>query len=151
MIFRLYQPADFNRLYAVEERCFEPPFRFPRGQMRRLVGCSQAATWIAEEHGQMTGFAIVEWTERRSGTTAYLQTIEVVPEARGRGVGGQLLERCEEAALEAGAGRIGLHVEAANEVAIRLYETHGYRAAGRRENYYPQGRAALLYEKPLVA
>ncbi len=149
MIFRLYVPADFDRLYAVEELCFDPLLRFGRRQMWQLVGCSDAATWIAEEQGQMAGFAIIEWAQRRNGIAAYLETIEVVPEARGRGVGRQLLLRVEDSARQAGAGRIWLHVEATNEAAIRLYETQGYRSEGRRENYYPEGRAALLYGKRL--
>jgi ribosomal protein S18 acetylase RimI-like enzyme len=34
----------------------------------------------------MTGFAIVEWTNMRGGITAYIQTLEVAPEARGQGI-----------------------------------------------------------------
>jgi ribosomal protein S18 acetylase RimI-like enzyme len=42
-------------------------------------------------------------------------------------------------------------VEAANVGAIRLYETQGYSCLGRQENYYPLGRAALIYKKRLDA
>ena len=105
MIYRLYTPEDFAALYAIEELCFEPLFRFDRLTMRQLAGRSNAATWLAEENGELKGFAIVEWTERRlrlcgggpslpeckSRVTAYIQTIEVAPEARGRGVGRELL------------------------------------------------------------
>ena len=103
--------------------------------MRQLVSRFDVAAWIAEEDGRMTGFAVVEWARRKSGVTAYIQTIEVVPEARGRGVGRQLLGR----------------IEAANVGAIRLYETQGYSCLGRQENYYPLGRAALIYKKRLDA
>ncbi len=149
MDFRPYACEDFEALYAVEELCFEPLFRFGRGYMRRLVSRSDVAAWIAEEDGRMAGFAVVEWAQRKSGVTAYIQTIEVAPEARGRGVGRQLLERIEDSARAAGAGLIWLHVEAANEGAIRLYERQGYDCAGRQENYYPLGRAALIYSKRL--
>ncbi len=33
------------------------------------------------------GFAIVEWAERKNGVTAYIQTIEVAPEARAGALG----------------------------------------------------------------
>jgi ribosomal-protein-alanine N-acetyltransferase len=147
--YRLYTPEDFDALYTLEEACFEPPFRFSRRQMRALVQRPQAAVWIAEEDGKMAGFAIVEWRPGRGGVAAYIQTIEVALEARGQGVGSTLLGRIEGSVRSAGAGLIWLHVEAANVDAIRLYEAHGYFCEGRRENFYPLGRAALIYRKRL--
>jgi ribosomal protein S18 acetylase RimI-like enzyme len=140
-------PQDFDTLYALEVLCFEHPERFSRRYMRQLVSRSNAATWIAEEDGRMAGFAIVEWAERKNGVTAYIQTIEVAPGVRGRGIGRELLGRIEGSARETGAALIWLHVMEANASAIRLYESHGYRCEGREENYYPRGRAALIYKK----
>jgi len=97
----------------------------------------------------MVGFAIVEWDEEAGSLAAYIQTIEVVPEQRGSGVGGELLRRMEGSARAAGAEAIWLHVDAANASAIRLYEAHGFLSVGREENYYPRGRAALIYAKKL--
>ena len=147
MLYRLYQPEDFDSLYAIEELCFQPPHRFRRRYMRQLVSRANSATWIAEEQGSLRGFAIVEWSERKSGINAYIQTIEVVPTERGRGVGRELLGRIEGSARAAKAAAIWLHVEAENAKAIRLYEAQGYRCQGRKENYYPLGRAALIYMK----
>lgn len=149
MLYRLYKTEDFDALYALEERCFEPPSRFGRRYMRLLVSRANAAAWIAEEDGRLWGFAIVEWDEERRGVTAYIQTIEVAPEMRGHGVGGALLGSIEGSARAAGAGLIWLHVEAGNASAIRLYEAQGYACDGRQENYYPHGRAAFIYVKRL--
>lgn len=149
MIYRTYLPDDFDALYAVEEQCFEPLFRFPSHYMRRLVGRSDAVTWIAEENGRMAGFAVVEWQNQIPRKLAYLVTIEVLSAYRGRGVGRELLGRVESSARAAGAEAVWLHVDAENVGAIRLYEANGYRPAGREENFYPKGRAALIYQKPL--
>lgn len=151
MIYRPYMPADFDQLYALERRCFKPPFRFDRGYMRMLVDCADVnvAAWVAEEDGCLQGFAIADWSEGRSGVAAYMQTIEVAPESRGRGVGGALLGCIEDSARHAGARLLWLHVDAKNGGAIRLYEKRGYRCAGQQENYYPQGRAAFIYAKRL--
>ena len=149
MLYRIYNSQDFDALYAIEMSCFEPIFRFGCRYMRQLVQRPNTATWIAEENGRLTGFAIAEWAESMSGVAAYIQTIEVLPEARGKGVGGTLLGHIEESAQLAGAALIWLHVEAANAVAIRLYEVHGYICVGRQEDYYPLGRAALIYVKRL--
>ena len=149
MNYRLYAAGDFEQLYAIEEVCFKPPFRFGRGYMRRLVNSSDAATWIAEEDGQMAGFGIVEWTRERGGLIAYIQTIEVAEERRGQGVGGELMRRMEGSAREAGARVIGLHVDETNGDAIRLYEAHGYVCEGRSEDHYAIGRAGLMYAKAI--
>ncbi|MGD0734254.1 MAG: N-acetyltransferase [Terracidiphilus sp.] len=150
MVYRLYLPEDFEALYAIEEVCFLPPFRFGRRYMKHLVSSPDAATWIAEEGGRMAGFAIVQWGREADETIAYLQTIEVMPEVRGGGVGAELLMRSEESARAVGADRIWLHVDEENGSAIRMYQRHGYVVEGRHENYYPRGRAALIAEKKLA-
>jgi ribosomal-protein-alanine N-acetyltransferase len=150
MIFRTYTPDDFDALYALEERCFDPTFRFPRPTLRSLVRRPNSATWIAEDDESVAGFAIIHWNKKEPGTPAYIQTIEVDPDARNRGVGGELLRRIEQAAREAGATLIWLHVDAKNADAVRLYERRGFCLNGREEDFYPMGRAALIYIKELV-
>jgi ribosomal protein S18 acetylase RimI-like enzyme len=153
MFYRPYRPEDpedFAALYAIEEVCFQPPLRFSRAYMRRLVSSGEAATWIAEEEdGQMAGFAIVEWSGDADARTGYIQTIEVAPEKRRLGAGAELMRRVERSARSAGARVIWLHVDAENANAIRLYEAHGYQRKGREANFYPRGRAALVYAKSL--
>jgi ribosomal-protein-alanine N-acetyltransferase len=151
VLYRIYTPEDFAELYAIEAACFEPPFRFGRGYMRQLVGLSNVATWIAAEDGKMAGFAIVEWTVDAGEIIAYIQTIEVIPDRRGYGIGGELLRRIEGSARAAGAQVIWLHVDAENTSALRIYQAHGFHREGMEENYYPLGRAALIYAKPLGA
>jgi len=102
VLYRLYQPDDFAVLYDLEERCFHPPHRFSRATMRRLIGQPHAATWIAEDNAQMCGFAIVEWTLDSAPPSAYIQTIEVMAEARGQGVGEELLRQMEGSARTTG-------------------------------------------------
>jgi ribosomal protein S18 acetylase RimI-like enzyme len=149
MRLRLYQDGDFARLYAIEEVCFDPPLRFGRGMMRRLIDAPTSATWVAEEDGAMLGFAVVEWTSEPDKITAYVPTIEVLPAHRGHGIGSELLRRLEESSVGAGAGLIWLHVDAQNEAAIRLYRAAGYERKGRHEHYYERYRAAEVYMKGL--
>lgn len=149
MTYRLYQPSDFTALYTVEELCFVPPFRFSRRLMRQLIESSNSATWIAEEDTYLAGFSIVEWSAEQRELSAYIQTIEVHPQRRGRGIGAELLRRVEGSARAAGAAVIGLHVDVENIAAIRLYERHHYERQGREEHYYARHRAAFIYAKPL--
>jgi ribosomal protein S18 acetylase RimI-like enzyme len=147
--YRLYAADDFAELYAIEEACFEPPLRFGRRLMQRLVASANSATWIAEQDGRMAGFAIVEWSKTPFGVLAYIATIEVAPGMRKSGAGTELLRRVEDSARSAGASSLWLHVDAQNGPAMRLYEKNGFEQRGREENYYAPGLAALMYEKAL--
>jgi [ribosomal protein S18]-alanine N-acetyltransferase len=149
VLYRLYQPADFEPLYAVEDVCFQPPFRFSRSLMHRIIGGSNSATWIAEDNGSIVGFAVVEWTVGPI-RSAYIQTIEVLPDLRRRGAANELMRRIEGSAIDAGAELIWLHVDSENQAAIRLYEKEGFALQGREVNYYPRGRDALIFKKPLA-
>lgn len=147
MVYRLYAKKDFAALYAIEEVCFQPPHRFSRSYVRKLVQQPNAATWIAEDDRRMCGFALVEWTQEAAEVAANIQTIEVLPDVRGEGVGGELLRRIEDSARAVAAEAIWLHVDAGNAAAIRLYESRNYQLQGSEEDYYGVGREALIYSK----
>jgi ribosomal-protein-alanine N-acetyltransferase len=150
MLYRLYQPADFAALYALEELCFQPPFRFSRTYMRRLVESPNGATWIAQDNAELVGFAIVEWLREGRPRAAYIPTIEVRPGRRGEGIGAELLRRIEDSASAASAESIWLHVDAENDTAIHLYESCDYHRKGREEHFYARNRAAFAYRKILA-
>ncbi|MDR3736922.1 MAG: N-acetyltransferase [Acidobacteriaceae bacterium] len=150
MRLRPYIPEDFAVLYAIEEQCFESPFRFGRQSMKKLLEARCSAAWIAELDGAMAGFAIVEWTEATQEITAYIQTLEVAPAFRSRGLGAALLAQCENSAREAGAFILWLHVADENAGAIRLYESHGFNRLANEADFYAPGRGAHVYAKPLV-
>ena len=150
MHYRLFEPDDFDDLYDIEEVCFQRPERFTRRYMRKLIGSPSSATWIAEVNAKMTGFAIVEWEEQGNGVTAYIATIEVLPEFRKLGVGAELLRRLEGSANAERAVAVWLHVDMENAAAIRLYERLGYANSGRAENFYARNRPAAIYVKHLV-
>jgi len=150
MLYRLYLPEDFPQLYAIEQLCFQPPFRFSRRSMQQVLANPDSATWIAEEDRQMAGFAIVDWTWETTPATANIQTIEVAPAHRQRGIASELLRRVEASAGAAEAQAIGLHVAESNTAAIRLYQAHGYQPQGREENYYAAGLHAVIFSKDLA-
>jgi ribosomal-protein-alanine N-acetyltransferase len=149
VLYRLYDAADFDALYAIEEVCFRPPLRFSRRYIRQLVENPDAAAWIAEEDSQMAGFVVVDWARKRGLIAAYVQTLEVLPAYRGKGIAAELLRRGECSAYAAGATQITLHVDENNATALHLYEKSGYIGMGRVPNYYPTGSAALVFGKPL--
>ena len=149
MLYRPYKPEDFAALYAIEEICFHPPFRFTRAHMRKLIDARESATWIAEAESLMAGFAIVSWRAVTGGVMAYIDTIEVLPDLRARGIGNELLNHVEASARTAQASSLWLHVDVTNSGAIRLYERHGFLSHGSEEHFYAPGRGAHIYGKEL--
>lgn len=69
-----------------------------------------------------------------------LLNITVAPEARGAGLGRQLLDHVCNQAREAGAERMFLEVRASNTPARTLYAHNGFAEVGLRRAYYAAAR-----------
>ena len=88
---------------------------------------------------------------RALGTGIYLRAMAVLPEARGEGIAGRLLDLCEMVALNE-RSPLGVIVHEANDRLIAHYRTRGYRDIATErvlEHYgYPIGSRliALLRE-----
>ncbi len=91
---------------------------------------------------QMVGF--IAGDVRRMEGVAWIATVAVLPEYRGRGIGAALLQACE---AQIPVKRIRLCVRPSNDVAIRLYERFGYVKVGEWTKYYQDGESALVMEK----
>jgi len=65
-----------------------------------------------------------------------LNDLFVAPEARGRGVGHALLERCRQLAAETGAQRLALETLAGTTGARRLYESLGWQCENEGVRFY---------------
>jgi GNAT superfamily N-acetyltransferase len=81
--------------------------------------------------------------------SAYVRSMAIARDARGHGLGAQLLEHVEEFARQHGIGRLFLSTTPFLVEAIRLYERHGL----RRTPEGPQtlfGTPLITMEKPLL-
>lgn len=118
-----------------------PPRPGSEGWSRRRA---QYARWLREEDGflvlaeaegkQAVGFAMVSvdgdppsmWDV---APPAVLQTLSVLPEWRGRGIGTRLMEAVHAELQRRGVGHMVISVLAMNEGAHKFYGRFGYRAA----------------------
>lgn len=73
----------------------------------------------------------------------YISDIWVDPAFEGRGVGSALLQALEREIAGRGYRRARIHVAAANERALRLYQHRGYRQIWRKTAYDPILEIAL--------
>ena len=94
---------------------------------------------VAEIEGRLVGLAhmIFHRSTIMIEPTCYLQDLFTLPEARGRGVGEQLIEAVYERARREGAGRVYWHTHQSNVTAMRLYDRVGERSG------------FIVYRKPL--
>lgn len=155
MYLRPYRATDFDMLYALDQVCFQPCFRFSRAMMRQVVDALGAIVILAcEANGDGTemlaGFCAAERTRLRNNhCVGYVATLDVAPGRRGQGVGRMLMSKVEEEMVKAGAEFMQLHVHTGNPDAIRLYERLSYQRVGEQKDFYGTGFSAWSYAKKL--
>lgn len=128
------------------EQAFPEEDRFSSRTWRRLLK-GNAAVIVADGETGLTGAAVLLF--RRNARVARLYSISVAEAARGTGLSGWLLEKCEDISRQRGCRAVRLEMRESNSRAKRLYERHAYRVMARAAGYYPDGEAALRLEKPL--
>ena len=137
-------------MYALDVVCFEKPFRFTRGAMRRFAEAKKARVVVAEEDGALVGFVILEVEENDEGRTGYVVTLDVEPAFRRRGIAGVLMSEVERLARLDGCEAMVLHVFTGNDSAIRFYTHAGFARLHRAEGFYGRGVDAWVYAKRLL-
>ena len=134
---------DLNALRQVERVCF-PKDAWPIWDLIGVLTLPNVVRLKAVVNDQMVGFIAADI--RPSQHMAWIATIGVLPEHRGRGIGTALLEACEQ---ELQVEAIRLNVRLSNHTAIRLYKSLRYQQVGRWPHYYADGEDALIMEKEL--
>lgn len=87
----------------------------------------EVAYLVAAIDGDVVGFSE---SELDGDAAAAIQWLHVHPDARGEGIGVELLERTEAALRERGAARVEGRVLAANDVGNEFYQDHGFSRIG---------------------
>jgi ribosomal-protein-alanine N-acetyltransferase len=152
MRLREYNSNDLRTIFALDEVCFEPPFRFSARVMQQFAEARNALTVVAEtEAGEIAGFCIAHVERAGKGLRAYVVTLDVAPHHRRQGLARQMLERTERQAIGAGCDSIELHVSVENEGAIAFYQGEGYERSHIVKSFYGLGRHAYLYQKALTS
>ncbi len=151
MRLREYSDKDLGIIFALDEMCFEPPFRFSARAMRQFAEARNALTVVAEDEatGEVAGFCIAHVERARKGLKAYVVTLDVAPQCRRHGLARQMMQRIEQQAAETGCDAVALHVSVENEGAISFYESEGYERLHRVKSFYGLGRHAYVYGKAL--
>jgi [ribosomal protein S18]-alanine N-acetyltransferase len=130
--------ADLPQVVAIERRSFPTPWSLAMFvlELSKPSGVCLAAL----RDGELAGYLVCS----RYDTVWHVMNISVDPDCRRQGIATALIEALLER-IDDGAAQITLEVRPTNDVAIRLYERFGFRAAGRRPRYYQDnGEDALV-------
>ena len=110
---------------------------------RLLAEPQRGAIWVAESEAHLVGYLIAVFvlSVEHQGLMAEIDEFFVLPEARSRGIGGELLAAAEAGLAASGCVRLQLQLGVANQRAREFYQRRGYSA---RAGYQ-------LLDKPLAA
>ena len=138
-----WTPELLGRHAAVKYRCFETEKDgkvFP--SLRSAAGCQRlmdyiatnpmfvpTATWLLvcdkADRGEVIDCGTIQGLATIPDSGA-IQNVGIVPEHRGRGLGRALVQTALRGFRESGLMHISLEVTAANEPAVRLYQSLGF-------------------------
>jgi len=140
--------AHVPQIVRLERTVFTDPW--PASAFREEVarGARGGYSRVLIESGAVRAYSVA-WFVADEGHLANLATD---PVHRGRGFARAVLRDLLAEARRRGTANVWLEVRTGNAVAIRLYQAHGFRAAGIRKGYYQKEREdALVMVLPLEA
>ena len=140
------RPGDLDALLALESKAFLTD-HLSRRSFRNFMTSLNAALIVAEESGQLAGYALVLFRPRSKIARLY----SIAAAVAGRGIGPMLLQASEDVAVRRACGTLRLEVHEKNAAAIRRYRKSGYLLFGRHLAYYDDRGDALRFEKRIGA
>jgi len=127
---RRMQPADLDRVMAIERAAYE--FPWTEGILRDCLRVGYSC-WVLEERERILGYVILSV----AAGEAHLLNLCIDPACRRQGYGRRLLEHALSVAGRLGAETLYLEVRVSNAAAIALYHAQGFNEIGVRPDYYP--------------
>lgn len=120
---------------------------FPHEHRERVASwlCQRLPfVYVARLQGRVAGCFHIRLHEPRG--TLWLDMIAVSAEARGLGLGQQMLDRIEQIGVAAGCRHIGLQCLESNEAALNLYRRTGFTVV-RHETWQAYGTSIVVHER----
>jgi ribosomal-protein-alanine N-acetyltransferase len=147
--FRLrdYQPADFERLYEIDQGCFPPGISYSRRELAYYMQMRGTFTVVAETKTKtpsIAGFIVGQKGPRGMG---HVVTIDTVESYRRGGLGTLLMTAVEKRLRAAGCHVIILETAVDNAPAIAFYKRLGYFVLKTIPRYYQDRIDAFLMAK----
>ena len=157
---RDFRREELETLWRIDQQCFAPGISYTRLDLATYLRRPGAFALVADSSdlggtfkpGQLSavpvGFIIAEGGGRGSG---HIITIDVLPDARGQGIGSQLLLAVEDRLRAAHAHAVVLETAVDNKAALSFYKRHQYTVVKTIPRYYSNGVDAFVLKKDLLS
>jgi [ribosomal protein S18]-alanine N-acetyltransferase len=163
---RDFRHQEFETLWRIDQQCFAPGISYSRLELATYLQRPGAFALVADTedtsavvrvsvtspNGQASavtlGFIVAETGSRGNG---HIITIDVLPKARGVGVGSRLLRAVEDRLRTANCHSVILETAVDNHVALSFYKRHDYSVRKSIPRYYSNGVDGLVLKKDLFA
>ena len=143
--FRRMLPEDADAVAEVEKKCFSVPWS--RESFWREASNENTVYLLAMNDDEIIGYAGT-WI---SFEEAQITNVAIAPKYRGWGYGRALMESLIGEVKKMGVTAMTLEVRPSNTVALKLYESFGFKDCGRRPGYYtnPKEDAIIMWNTEL--
>lgn len=139
---RIATEADLEQIMQIEKACFGND-AWSRANMKSELLAPHTRYVVAEENKDLIGYAGL--SKLANSDSSDIQTIAVSESHRGQGIGRALMESLLTHARRQDAKEVFLEVREDKPTPQKLYDSLGFVAIDRRENYYqPDGVAAIV-------
>lgn len=130
------RPEHLEQVLCIEQASFKnpwPPAAFVAEIQHpwswfRVIGPAKKSGGISRVDGYIICWVIL--------SDMHLLNLAVAPGSRRQGLGAMLLENALADFARQGGGYVSLEVRPSNRAALALYNSYGFRAVGRRKQYY---------------
>ena len=139
---RAAREDDIASLVGLEKICFKKYYeehRFGEAEFAYYMRSSRAIICVATLESVVTGYVAGLVRHSRKRLLANLDSIAVLPGARGQGICGRLLRRFIREAKEEGCARILITVAVDNKEGMRYFMKRGFCRIRRLRSYYGRG------------
>ncbi|BCT77002.1 ribosomal-protein-alanine acetyltransferase [Sinomonas cyclohexanicum] len=151
VVLRDMTEADVPAVHALERALF-PIDAWPEQMFRDELSQPETRRYYVAEEAGPQGRRIIAYAGLMCvEPIADVQTIAVVPEREGRGIGSAVLTELIAEARRRRAADVLLEVRADNPRAQELYRRFGFTHIHTRRRYYRDGVDALIMQLPLAA
>jgi ribosomal-protein-alanine N-acetyltransferase len=114
--------------------------RYSFKELKNLSTKRFVRIFVLKEEEEILGYSLC-WVFDEE---AELHWIEIFPPYRGKGLGKLLLKETLNYLSAEGVKKVFLEVEEDNQRALNLYRAFGFKENGRRKNYYPLNKDAIV-------
>jgi ribosomal-protein-alanine N-acetyltransferase len=125
---------EIDAIFKIEQKCFPGKVGYSKRQLEHLILSANSDCLVEKQDGVIRAFLIV--TYRQRSLTCNIETIDVDPAFKNRGIGLKLLKAAEIDMRRRGMRWSQLEVSEGNEAALKVYKNAGYTFKERLEGYY---------------